>query len=82
MAHEAIEACDFHHLEPPRPYGCQYARAYFPSYQNENQRRAEKAALLEFYNLCGGMKIKERLLLEDFRRLLAEPRQLEPSSGP
>lgn len=60
---------DVEAFEPPRPYGCQYARAYFPSYQNENQRRAEKAALLEFYNLCGGMlrqEEAEKMLQETF----------------
>jgi len=36
------------------PYGCQYNRAYYPSYQNDYQRRAEKTALMEFYNSCGG----------------------------
>ena len=31
-------------LKDLRPYGCQYARAHFPSYQNEYQRKSERGA--------------------------------------
>lgn len=50
--------CIHPYVMPLRPYGCQYARAYDQSYQNEFQRKAEKAALLEFYNLCGGYTVQ------------------------
>lgn len=50
----SIETSCYYTTMQDMPYGCQYARAYDQSYQNEFQRKAEKAALLEFYNLCGG----------------------------
>eukprot|EP00435_Cladocopium_sp_Y103_P034252 s2949_g8.t2 len=50
----SIETSCYYTTMQDMPYGCQYARAYDQSYRNEFQRKAEKAALLEFYNLCGG----------------------------
>ncbi|CAJ1346286.1 unnamed protein product [Effrenium voratum] len=50
----SIESSCYYTTMEAMPYGCQYARAHFPSYQNEYQRKSEKAALMEFYNLCGG----------------------------
>lgn len=45
LSSSQVIACLKSHPETPRPYGCQYARAYQQSYQNEFQRRAECGAL-------------------------------------